>query len=168
MKVSELARLSGIAPSAVRWYEAAGVIPAARWMGNGYRAFDELAGSAVDACVLPVENSLGGIVQEVNDYLWEFSGLRVTREHVHPVIHCLVGRRDAPITRAMSHPQALAQCRNWLHARGIEEATELTASVAPWLQADHDNLVGKVLRLPERAEIDTPVQEQLIIELYSK
>jgi small subunit ribosomal protein S4 len=40
--------------------------------------------------------------------------------------------------------------------------------VAPWLQADHDNLVGKVLRLPERAEIDTPVQEQLIIELYSK
>ena len=38
----------------------------------------------------------------------------------------------------------------------------------PWLQADHDNLVGKVLRLPERAEIDTPVQEQLIIELYSK
>jgi small subunit ribosomal protein S4 len=50
----------------------------------------------------------------------------------------------------------------------IEEATELTASVAPWLQADHDNLVGKVLRLPERAEIDTPVQEQLIIELYSR
>ena len=48
----------------------------------------------------------------------------------------------------------------------IEEATELTASVAPWLQADHDNLVGKVLRLPERDEIDTPVQEQLIIELF--
>ena len=37
-----------------------------------------------------------------------------------------------------------------------------------WLQADHDNLVGKVLRLPEREEIDTPVQEQLIVELYSK
>ena len=69
-------------------------------------AFEALAGSAVDACVLPVENSLGGIVQEVNDYLWEFSGLRVTREHVHPVIHCLVGRRDAPITRAMSPPAA--------------------------------------------------------------
>jgi len=97
-------------------------------------AFEALAGSAVDACVLPVENSLGGIVQEVNDYLWEFSGLRVTREHVHPVIHCLVGRRDAPITRAMSHPQALAQCRNWLHARGIEEATaQDTAGAARWL-----------------------------------
>lgn len=40
MKVSELARLSGIAPSAVRWYEAAGVIPPARRTENGYRAFD--------------------------------------------------------------------------------------------------------------------------------
>ncbi|HEV8687405.1 MAG TPA: 30S ribosomal protein S4 [Gaiellaceae bacterium] len=50
----------------------------------------------------------------------------------------------------------------------IRDATDLTASVAPWLQADHDNLTGKVLRYPERAEIDTPVQEQLIVELYSK
>ena len=36
------------------------------------------------------------------------------------------------------------------------------------LQADHDNLTGKVLRLPDRVDIDTPVQEQLIVELYSK
>ena len=50
----------------------------------------------------------------------------------------------------------------------IRDATDLTASVAPWLQADHDNLTGKVLRYPERTEIDTPVQEQLIVELYSK
>jgi small subunit ribosomal protein S4 len=50
----------------------------------------------------------------------------------------------------------------------IRDATDLTASVAPWLQADHDNLTGKVLRGPERTEIDTPVQEQLIVELYSK
>jgi small subunit ribosomal protein S4 len=50
----------------------------------------------------------------------------------------------------------------------IRDATDLTASVAPWLQADHDNLTGKVLRAPERTEIDTPVQEQLIVELYSK
>jgi small subunit ribosomal protein S4 len=48
------------------------------------------------------------------------------------------------------------------------DATDLTASVASWLQADHDNLTGKVLKLPERTGIDTPVQEQLIVELYSK
>ncbi len=50
----------------------------------------------------------------------------------------------------------------------IRDATDLTASVAPWLQADHDGLTGKILKYPERDEIDTPVQESLIVELYSK
>jgi small subunit ribosomal protein S4 len=50
----------------------------------------------------------------------------------------------------------------------IRDATELTAQVPPWLQADHDSLTAKVLRQPERREIAAPVQEQLIVELYSK
>ena len=50
----------------------------------------------------------------------------------------------------------------------IRDATDLTASVAPWLQADHDGLTGKILKWPTRDEIDTPVQESLIVELYSK
>ena len=50
----------------------------------------------------------------------------------------------------------------------VRDATDLTASVAPWLQADHDGLTGQVLRFPERDEIDVPVQESLIVELYSK
>ena len=45
MKVSELARRVGIAPSAVRFYEEVGVLPAARRRDNGYRDYgpDELA-----------------------------------------------------------------------------------------------------------------------------
>ena len=50
----------------------------------------------------------------------------------------------------------------------IRAATELTAQVPAWLQADHDALTAKILRKPERREITTPVQEQLIVELYSK
>src|SRR6201995_2190627 len=50
----------------------------------------------------------------------------------------------------------------------IREATELTGQVPAWLQADHDSLTAKVLRKPERREIAAPVQEQLIVELYSK
>jgi len=50
----------------------------------------------------------------------------------------------------------------------IRDATDLTASVPGWLQADHEGLTGKVLRWPEREEIDTQVQESLIVELYSK
>jgi len=50
----------------------------------------------------------------------------------------------------------------------IRDATELTAAIPAWLQADHDALTAKVLRRPERREITAPVQEQLIVELYSK
>jgi small subunit ribosomal protein S4 len=50
----------------------------------------------------------------------------------------------------------------------VRDATELTSGVPAWLQADHDSLTAKVLRLPERSEISAPVEEQLIVELYSK
>ncbi|MGH7911076.1 MAG: prephenate dehydratase [Candidatus Dormibacteraceae bacterium] len=82
--------------------------------------FDALAAGDLDRAVLPVENTLGGIVQEVNDCLWETAGMRVVGERIHPVRHCLLGRAGEPVTRAISHPQALAQCRGWLHEHGIE------------------------------------------------
>jgi small subunit ribosomal protein S4 len=50
----------------------------------------------------------------------------------------------------------------------VREATDLVSVVPAWLQADHDGLTAKVLRHPERDEISVPVQEQLIVELYSK
>ena len=37
-----------------------------------------------------------------------------------------------------------------------------------WLEFDNVNLVGKVVRLPNRDEIDLQIQEHLIVELYSK
>ena len=80
--------------------------------------FEALAMGAVDAAVLPVENSSAGVVQEVSDLLWEKPGLRVVREHIQPVRHCLLGW-PGPVERALSHPQALAQCDRYLHSRQI-------------------------------------------------
>ena len=37
-----------------------------------------------------------------------------------------------------------------------------------WLQKDANNLNGKVVRLPVREDVDIPVEEHLIVELYSK
>ena len=50
----------------------------------------------------------------------------------------------------------------------IRDATELTGQIPAWLQADHESLTAKVLRRPERREVAAPVQEQLIVELFSK
>ncbi|MCD6451192.1 MAG: 30S ribosomal protein S4 [Acidobacteria bacterium] len=52
----------------------------------------------------------------------------------------------------------------------ITQAMQLTQNrpVPKWLEVDYDNLVGKVVEYPSREDIDFPVQEQLIVELYSK
>ena len=50
----------------------------------------------------------------------------------------------------------------------IEDATDLTASVPAWLQADHDNMVGKVLRLPARPISTSPSRSRSSSSLYSK
>src|SRR5450759_5927218 len=93
-------------PGAYSEEAALAFLPAAVTVGypTFSRAFDAVAGREVDAAVLPVENSLGGIVQEVNDLLWERSGLRISGEVVHPVRHCLLGQ-DLQTIAALSHPQ---------------------------------------------------------------
>jgi small subunit ribosomal protein S4 len=52
----------------------------------------------------------------------------------------------------------------------ILEAKESAGSLTPpeWLKVDLANLNGQVLRMPERDEIKAPVNEQMIVELYSK
>ncbi len=52
----------------------------------------------------------------------------------------------------------------------IEGAREYSSHqpVVGWLEVDRDSLKGRVLALPKREDINTPVNEQLIVELYSK
>jgi small subunit ribosomal protein S4 len=52
----------------------------------------------------------------------------------------------------------------------LEQAKEFAAhqNAPGWLEIDRDNFKGKVLALPKREDIHLPVNEQLIVELYSK
>lgn len=51
--------------------------------------------------------------------------------------------------------------------KNILDVTD-TRVVPEWLSADHENLKGTVVCKPTRAMIDVPVEETLIVELYSK
>ena len=83
--------------------------------------------------------------------------------------HFVVNGKKVNIPSYQVAPDDVISLREGSSAKAVvTDATDLTASVSPWLQADHDNLTGKVLRLPDRVDIDTPVQEQLIVEYYSK
>ena len=46
--------------------------------------------------------------------------------------------------------------------------TNNALSAPSWLEADQEKLTGKVTRFPERSDIDVPVNEQAIVELYSR
>jgi small subunit ribosomal protein S4 len=83
--------------------------------------------------------------------------------------HFTVNGRRVDIPSFQVRPNDIVSLRPNSPAEAIvRNATDLVASVAPWLQADYDALNGKILKHPERTEIDTPVREQLIVELYSK
>ena len=58
--------------------------------------------------------------------------------------------------------------RNSEQFKAIVEATENGRPVPTWLEADLSNRTGKIVALPSRDEIDLPVKEHLIVELYSK
>jgi small subunit ribosomal protein S4 len=50
----------------------------------------------------------------------------------------------------------------------VTAAMELTSAVPGWLQADFDHAEGRMVRAPLRSEITAPVDEQLIVEFYSR
>ena len=58
-------------------------------------------------------------------------------------------------------------CKSSQRYKDIVEVTG-GRTVPSWLEADQENLKGEIKELPKREEIDVPVDEMLIVELYSK
>jgi small subunit ribosomal protein S4 len=52
----------------------------------------------------------------------------------------------------------------------VEQAVQYSSAnpVPAWLEVNYENLSGRVLSLPQRKDVNLPVNEQLIVELYSK
>ena len=83
--------------------------------------FKAVSSREADYAILPVENSLGGSIHENYDLMLRYD-LSIIAEHDFRVKHCFLMHKDAKesdIKFAISHPQALAQCQNYLRARNI-------------------------------------------------
>ena len=96
---------------------------------QGIRAvIQALASGQCEAAVVPVENSVEGGVTACLDALWEHSGLAVAHALVLPIRHALVGSGPVEgVSEVLSHPQALAQCSQWL-AEHLPSALQLPTS----------------------------------------
>ncbi len=50
----------------------------------------------------------------------------------------------------------------------ILSALEISQAIPAWLEVDPNSMTGKVLALPKREDITMPIEEHMIVELYSK
>ena len=76
-----------------------------------------VARGEVDLGVVPVENSIEGSVSMTLDTLWQIDTLQIQQALVLPISHALISlaKNSQEIEVVYSHPQALAQCQEWLN-----------------------------------------------------
>ncbi len=108
-------------------------------------AIDAVREGAADCAMIPIENSLHGRVADIHFLLPE-SGLTITGEHFLPIRYALMGQgRIDQVDQAISHPQALGQCRKWLRARGIRPvAYDDTAGAAALALETGDHRIAAI------------------------
>ena len=115
-------------------------------------AIEVVKDGRVARAIIPIENSLHGRVADIHFLLPE-SGLHIVGEHFLRIRHGLMSRNLGPITRAMSHEQALGQCRRWLRANHIDPVAHSdTAGAAAWV-ADSDEAGLAAVAPPHAAEL---------------
>ncbi|KAF3788057.1 Arogenate dehydratase/prephenate dehydratase 1 [Nymphaea thermarum] len=99
-------------------------------------AFQALQEKTADRAVIPVENSVDGVIDRNFDLLLRHN-VSIVGELVLPVNHCLLaapGTRLSDVGRVVSHPQALSHCRSRIEALGVEvEEVSNSAEAARFL-----------------------------------
>ena len=83
---------------------------------NGlHSVIKSIAYNNCDAAVVPIENSVEGAVTATLDALWKFPDIFINKAIVLPIKHALISNGELPIiSEVLSHPQALAQCSEWI------------------------------------------------------
>lgn len=101
--------------------------------GSFEAVFESVASGKTDFGVIPIENSIAGSVHENYDLLHRYE-LHIRGEYILRIRHCLIalpGVQKKDIKKAVSHPQALAQCGAYLRRHVIHpvEAYNTAGSV---------------------------------------
>lgn len=137
----DVKRVGYLGPQGTFTQEALGFCDLIRaWPAQPYatisQVYEAVLAGECGAGLVPIENSLEGAVTATLDLLIHRAGLQICREVVLPVRHNLLVREDVEFSRVkgiLSHPQALAQCADYLRRTfpGIpQEAANSTADAA--------------------------------------
>lgn len=133
---------------------------------NYFEKADRMKGKTGDNLLILLERRLDNVVFKL--------GFAVTRRESRQLVghgHFLVAGRRVNIPSYLVRPGDVVQIRE--RSRKILSVNEALDAVVrkgipTWLELERENFRGSVKALPSRADITEPIQEQLIVELYSK
>ena len=133
---------------------------------NYYERADRMKGQTGETLMIMLESRLDNVVFRL--------GLARTRREARQIVdhkHVLVNGKQINIpsylVKAGDVIEIKEKCRGSQRYKDIVEATG-GRLVPEWLESDLEALKGTVKELPSRDAIDVPVNEMLIVELYSK
>jgi small subunit ribosomal protein S4 len=137
-----------------------------RQFRNYFEKADRMKGKTGDNLLILLERRLDSVVYKL--------GFGQTRRETRQIVrhgHFLVNGRKVNIPSFLVRSGDTVELRE--KSRKIPNINEALDAVVrkgipPWLELDRDNFRGSVKILPTRADIQEPIQEQLIVELYSK
>ena len=133
---------------------------------NYYLKADRMKGMTGENLMIILESRLDNVVFRL--------GLARTRKEARQIVdhkHVLVNGKQVSIpsylVKAGDTIEIKEKCKG---SQKYKDVLEVTAGrlVPEWLEMDQENLKGVVKELPNREAIDVPVDEMLIVELYSK
>jgi small subunit ribosomal protein S4 len=137
-----------------------------RQFKNYYKKAVKRKGVTGEILLQLLETRLDNIV-----YVMGFAASRVQARQLISHGHIQVnGRKVDKPSYQLKEGQEISVAESSKEIIPIMEAKESGGSLTmpEWLEVDLDNLKGKLVRYPERDEIRVPVNEQIIVELYSK
>ena len=133
---------------------------------NYYNKADRMPGQTGENLMVLLESRLDNVVFRM--------GLERTRREARQIVdhkHVLVNGKCVNIPSYLVKAGDVIEVKEKAKSsQRYKDALEVTAGrlVPAWLDVDQENLRGTVKELPSRDEIDVPVNEMLIVELYSK
>ena len=133
---------------------------------NYYKKADEKKGMTGENLMTMLESRLDNVVFR--------AGFARTRREARQVVdHKMftVNGKKVNIPSLLVKPgDVIEVCENKKSLQRFKDITEVTGGrvVPEWLDCDSENLKVTVKELPRRDQIDVPVDEMLIVELYSK
>ncbi|MBW4686342.1 MAG: prephenate dehydratase [Komarekiella atlantica HA4396-MV6] len=111
------------------------------------QSLQAVAAGQTQLAVVPVENSIEGSVTMTMDTLWQLDSLRIQLALVMPIAHALISCAASldKIKTVYSHPQALAQCQQWLEMfLPTVQLVPTNSTTEPLQHLENDTTVGAI------------------------